>query len=150
LPRRVQISFQDFAQKMFELRPKNTAKKPNTKFIVLFSMIKLKRIYNKAEKDDGFRVLVDRLWPRGVSKEEAKLDLWLKEIAPSSDLRKWFNHDPKKWKEFKEKYKKEVLENKQAFDKLKQVIKKNKIVTLLYGVKDERCSEAIVLKELLK
>ncbi|MFA7141752.1 MAG: DUF488 family protein, partial [Candidatus Paceibacterota bacterium] len=75
-------------------------------------MIKLKRIYNKAEKDDGFRVLVDRLWPRGVSKEEAKLGLWLKEIAPSNDLREWFHHDPKKWKEFKEKYKKEVLENK--------------------------------------
>ncbi len=124
--------------------------KVNFKSLVLEDVIKLKRIYNKAEKDDGFRILVDRLWPRGVSKEEAKLDLWLKEIAPSSDLRKWFNHDPKKWKEFKEKYKKEVLENKQAFDKLKQVIKENKIITLLYGVKDERCSEAIVLKELLK
>ncbi len=124
--------------------------KVNFKSFVLQDVIKLKRIYNKAEKDDGFRVLVDRLWPRGVSKEEAKLDLWLKEIAPSSDLRKWFNHDPKKWKEFKEKYKKEVLDNKQAFDQLKQVIKKNKVVTLLYGVKDERCSEAIVLKELLK
>jgi uncharacterized protein YeaO (DUF488 family) len=67
-------------------------------------MIKIKRVYEAAAEDDGFRILVDRLWPRGISKEKAKIDLWLKEVAPSNELRKWFAHDPEKWGEFKKKY----------------------------------------------
>lgn len=70
--------------------------------------IKLKRIYDKPERSDGFRILVDKLWPRGISKDNAKLDLWLKEIAPSNELRKWFGHDPAKWTEFQSRYKSEI------------------------------------------
>lgn len=113
-------------------------------------MIKIKRIYNEAEKNDGFRILVDRLWPRGVSKERAALDLWFKEIAPSNELRKWFNHDPQKWESFKEKYESEIMENKENFKKLKGIIQKENTVTLLYGAKDEKHNEAIVLKNLLE
>ncbi|MDD4358923.1 MAG: DUF488 family protein [Candidatus Pacebacteria bacterium] len=111
-------------------------------------MIKLKRIYKQAEEGDGFRILVDRLWPRGVSKERAALDLWLKDIAASDDLRKWFKHDPKKWKMF-EKYKTGVVANEETFKKLKQIIEKN-IVTLLYAARDEEYNEAVVLKNLLE
>ncbi|MDD3940502.1 MAG: DUF488 family protein [Candidatus Pacebacteria bacterium] len=113
-------------------------------------MIKLKRIYKQAEEGDGFRILVDRLWPRGVSKERAALDLWLKDIAPSNDLRKWFKHDPKKWKMFEKKYKTEVVANEETFKKLKQIIKEKNIVTLLYAAKDEKYNEAVILKNLLQ
>ncbi len=112
-------------------------------------MIKLKRIYEKYNKDDGYRILVDRLWPRGISKERAKLDLWFKDIAPSTDLRKWFNHDIPKWSEFKKKYRAELKVNKVNVDFLKQVVQKKKIITLLYGAKDEIHNEAVVLEELL-
>ncbi|HOI60003.1 MAG TPA: DUF488 domain-containing protein [Candidatus Pacearchaeota archaeon] len=112
--------------------------------------IKIKRIYGQKEKDDGFRILVDRLWPRGVSKEKAALDLWFKEIAPSNELRKWFKHDPKKWELFKEKYESEITENKENFKKIKEIIDKEKIVTLLYSAKDEKYNEAVVLKNLLE
>jgi len=83
-------------------------------------MIGIKRIYDNPEKKDGFRILVDRLWPRGLSKEKAKVDLWLKEIAPSDKLRKWFSHDPKKWDDFKKKYKLE-LRDKPEIEKIKQI-----------------------------
>lgn len=112
-------------------------------------MIKLKRVYESYEKKDGYRVLVDRLWPRGVSKEKAHLNLWLKEIAPSTELRKWFNHDPKRWSDFKKKYKVEIKKNKETFTILKQIKKKHASVTILYGAKDEVHNEAIVLEELL-
>ena len=108
-------------------------------------MIKIKRIYEKAERGDGFRILVDRLWPRGVSKDKAKLDLWLKNIAPTDSLRKWFNHDPKKWSEFQKRYKTEIKANKEALDQLKGIIKKEKMITLLYAAKDKEHNEAIVL-----
>lgn len=112
-------------------------------------MIKLKRVYEKPEKSDGFRILVDRLWPRGLSKEKAALDLWLKDVAPSTELRKWFGHDPKKWADFQKKYKMEISANKEAFGELKKIIKERKNVTLLYGAKDENHHEAIVIKDLL-
>lgn len=110
--------------------------------------IKIKRIYEKTEKADGFRVLVDRLWPRGVSKEKAHLDLWLKEVAPSAGLRQWFNHDQKKWKEFEKRYRRELAQNP-AFGELKNIIKKHKSVTLLFAAKDEEYNDAIVLKKSL-
>lgn len=111
-------------------------------------MIKLKRIYEKPEKSDGYRILVDRLWPRGVSRGKAALNLWLKDIAPSSELRKWFGHDPKKWPEFQKKYKAEIAANKEAFSQLKDIIKKKKQVTLLYAAKDEEHNEAVIIKKL--
>jgi uncharacterized protein YeaO (DUF488 family) len=108
--------------------------------------IKVKRVYEKPDPKDGFRILVDRLWPRGLTKEKAAADLWLKDIAPSTDLRKWFNHDPEKWKEFQKKYQQELKENKEAVSVLKEHLKKGP-VTLLYAAKDEVHNEALVLKE---
>jgi len=112
-------------------------------------MIKIKRIYEPAANDDGFRILVDRLWPRGLSKENAKVDLWLKDIAPSDDLRKWFHHDTKKWKEFKSKYQKELEAKKELLNKIKQIEKEKRIVTLLYSAKDKEHNNAIVLNAIL-
>jgi len=80
-------------------------------------MINIKKVYDLSTKEDGFRILVDRLWPRGISKEKAKVDLWLKEIAPSDDLRKWFAHDPKRWEEFKSKYELELKTSENFFTK---------------------------------
>jgi uncharacterized protein YeaO (DUF488 family) len=112
-------------------------------------MIKLKRVYEESKRGDGARVLVDRLWPRGVSKEKADLDLWLKDIAPSTELRQWFDHDPKKWGEFKKKYRAELKKNKEAVEILKKLTTK-KNVTLLYATKDETHNEAVVIKDFLK
>lgn len=108
--------------------------------------IKIKRVYEKPDKEDGKRILVDRLWPRGLTKEKASVDLWLKEIAPSTELRKWFSHDPDKWKEFQKRYHKELKENKEQVSLLKEQMKKG-TVTLVYGAKDEEHNEALVLKE---
>ena len=113
-------------------------------------MIVLKRIYDKTGEKDGYRILIDRLWPRGVSKDEAKINLWLKEVAPSNELRKWFSHDTKKWDDFKTKYKKELKENLEIVRKIKQIDKEEKIVTLLYSAKDEKHNNAVVLKEYLQ
>lgn len=109
-------------------------------------MIKIKRIYEAPTAEDGIRILIDRLWPRGLSKNSAKVDLWLKEIAPSDKLRKWFAHDPKKWIEFKQKYFKELNPNQELVD---LIIKKAKggNVTLLFGAKEERFNNAVALKE---
>jgi uncharacterized protein YeaO (DUF488 family) len=107
--------------------------------------IKLKRVYEKPDEKDGYRILVDRLWPRGLTKEKAAVDLWLKDIAPTTELRKWFNHDPEKWKEFQKKYLNEIEENKEAVSTLKEHLKKG-TVTLLYGAKDEVHNEALVVK----
>lgn len=104
----------------------------------------LKRVYDNPESTDGRRVLVDRLWPRGLTKEKAKVDLWLKEIAPSTLLRKWFNHDPKKWEEFQLRYIHELKKNKTNVSELQDLISKGK-VTLLYSAKDQKHNEAIVL-----
>ncbi|MGN6542503.1 MAG: DUF488 domain-containing protein [Ginsengibacter sp.] len=107
--------------------------------------IQIKRVYEKSDAKDGFRILVDRLWPRGLTKEKAAADLWLKDIAPSTELRKWFNHDPEKWKEFQKKYQKELQENKEAVSVLKEHLKQGPI-TLLYAAKDEVHNEADVIK----
>jgi len=109
--------------------------------------IKIKRVYEKPDKEDGFRILVDRLWPHGLTKEKASVDLWLKDIAPSTELRKWFGHDPEKWKEFRKRYNEELKKNEEQVSLLKDQIKKG-TVTLVYGAKDEEHNEALVLKEL--
>ncbi len=111
-------------------------------------MIQLKRVYEPPARQDGLRVLVDRLWPRGLTKERAAVDLWLKDVAPSNELRKWFAHDPAKWKEFQARYRKELSAQKEALESLKQLCKQQ-TVTLLYGARDEQHNEALVLKRLL-
>lgn len=113
-------------------------------------MVNLKRAYEAWGKDDGFRVLVDRLWPRGVSKAKSHLDLWLKDVAPSTELRKWFGHNPKRWGEFRKKYKQELNEKKELMLQLKALEKKHRAITLIYGAKDTEHNDAAVLKELLK
>ncbi|WEV64633.1 MULTISPECIES: DUF488 domain-containing protein [unclassified Bifidobacterium] len=111
--------------------------------------IALKRVYEAAEDADGYRVLVDRLWPRGISKVKAKLDLWLKEIGPSAELRKWFGHDPAKFDEFADKYRKELDENAETVGKLVAICHEQPKVTLLYGAKDPHNNQAVVLKDYL-
>jgi len=110
--------------------------------------IRIKRVYLQPEKEDGNRLLVDRLWPRGLTKEKASVDLWLKEIAPSTELRKWFSHDPTKWAEFRTRYLAELRGNAEQLARLKQEAAKG-TTTLLYGAKDEDHNEAVVLLELL-
>jgi uncharacterized protein YeaO (DUF488 family) len=115
--------------------------------------VQIKRIYEPVDKKDGARILVDRLWPRGIKKESAQLDEWMKDIAPSVDLRKWFKHDSAKWEEFQAKYNFELKHN-DAVKALLDYIKKNKMVTLLYAAHDEQHNHALVLhhfiSELLK
>lgn len=110
--------------------------------------IKIKRVYEKPTLDDGVRILVDRLWPRGLTHEKASIDLWLKEIAPTTELRKWFDHDPVKWKEFQKRYHLELKANKEQVSLLKEQLKKG-VVTILYAAKDEKQNEAIVLQKWL-
>lgn len=107
--------------------------------------INIKRVYEKSSKADGKRILVDRLWPRGLTKEKADIDLWLKDIAPTTELRKWFGHDPDKWKEFQKRYRLELKKNKEQVTLLNEEIKKGE-VTLVYGARDEEHNEARVLK----
>jgi uncharacterized protein YeaO (DUF488 family) len=111
-------------------------------------MIKIKRAYVAPEKDDGTRILVDRLWPRGLTKKKAKIDLWLKDLAPSTELRKWFGHDPGKWKEFQVRYAGELKSKKAQLEILKQKAAEGP-VTLIYGAKDEFHNEAVVLQRKL-
>lgn len=116
-------------------------------------MIKIKRIYEGYDEEkDGFRVLVDRVWPRGISKEKAHLDEWLKEIAPTKDLRKWFNHEDEKYPEFKKKYLAELQEKpaSDAVAEILEIIKNHEVVTLLYGAKNETHNQAVVLQEYLQ
>src|SRR6187402_1360864 len=112
-------------------------------------MIQLKRVYEKPSQKDGWRVLVDRLWPRGLTKERAAVDLWLKDVAPSTELRKWFAHDPAKWKQFQVRYRKELQGKQDSLQILKQK-SKGQIVTLVYGARDEGHNEAVVLKRVLQ
>jgi uncharacterized protein YeaO (DUF488 family) len=111
-------------------------------------MIKLKRAYEPPAKSDGQRILVERLWPRGITKEKAKIDLWMKEIAPSPELRKWYAHDIEKWAEFKERYLTELKQNKDQLLRLQELIKEP--VTFIYAAKDEEHNSALVLKDLLE
>lgn len=111
--------------------------------------IRTKRIYEEASNSDGYRLLIDRIWPRGVSKEDAKLDEWNKDIAPSTDLRKWFDHKEERFKEFTSKYKKELTEQKEELKRIKKIAQKQQIC-LLYGAKDEDHNQAVVLKAVLE
>jgi len=111
--------------------------------------VRIKRVYEEPSEDDGRRILVDRLWPRGLTKEKARVDLWLKEIAPSNELRKWFGHEPKKWPEFKRRYGEELKKLGEPLALLRQEAGRGKI-TMLYGERDEEHNEAVVLQELLQ
>lgn len=108
-------------------------------------MIRLKRIYQPPAKEDGFRILVERLWPRGVSKERARVDLWLKDVAPSPELRTWYGHDPSKWGEFQERYRAELQRNPEL-ERMRQLIEEKKEVTFVYAARDETRNSALVLK----
>lgn len=110
--------------------------------------VKLKRAYEPAAADDGTRVLIDRLWPRGVSKDDAALDLWLKDLAPSTELRKWFGHDPARWAEFQDRYADEVHQQPEAFKQLRDLAQNGR-VTLVYSAHDEEHNDAVVLRSLL-
>lgn len=109
----------------------------------------LKRAYDKPSADDGYRILVDRVWPRGISKDDAKIDKWLKDIAPTKELRKWFGHDAEKWPEFKKRYFRQLEERSEAVDEVKQRAGE-KTVTLVYAAKDEDHNNAVALKEYLE
>lgn len=113
-------------------------------------MIRIARIYEPPQKNDGWRVLVDRLWPRGVRKEAARVDEWMKEIAPSNELRKWFAHQANRWAEFQKRYRAELGRKKELIEMLRAMEKKHGAVTLLFAAKDEEHNQAIVLRGLLK
>lgn len=112
--------------------------------------LKIKRVYEPLDKNDGYRVLVDRLWPRGVKKEAANADAWMKEVAPSPALRKWYGHDPEKWPEFSKKYLTELKKEPELVQPLLDYVKKYKVVTLLYAAKDEKHAHALVLQRYLQ
>jgi uncharacterized protein YeaO (DUF488 family) len=109
----------------------------------------IKRVYAEPEREDGKRILVDRLWPRGLTKEKAKVDLWLKDVSPSNELRQWFGHDPKKWPEFRRRYKKELKPLDSSLAALREEARQ-RTITLVYAAKDQAHNEAVVLLELLQ
>jgi uncharacterized protein YeaO (DUF488 family) len=111
--------------------------------------LEVKRVYEQPNKADGTRILVDRLWPRGLTKAKASVDLWMKDVAPSTTLRKWFGHDPRRWAEFKTRYRAELRANTEQVARLKKEMATRR-VTLVYGAKDEEHNEALVLQEFLK
>ena len=117
--------------------------------LAMKNKLKIKRVYDPPSADDGFRILVDRLWPRGIPKSGAKVDEWFKEVAPSTGLRIWFNHDPKKWPEFTWKYTEELKHNHAIAD-LTEALKSHAKSTFLYGARDTKHNHAIVLKNYLK
>lgn len=110
--------------------------------------IGLKRVYDAPEKRDGCRVLVDRLWPRGLSKKSARLDYWLRDVAPSTALRRWFAHDPEKWNEFRKRYVRELEAQPEGVKQLRALARKG-TVTLLFGARDEKHNHAVVLRAYL-
>jgi uncharacterized protein YeaO (DUF488 family) len=110
--------------------------------------IRLKRAYEPPSRADGVRILVDRLWPRGVSKDDAALDDWMKDVAPSAALRKWFAHDPERWPEFRRRYRAELKEHPEDLARLRDLARK-KTVTLVYGARDEEHNDAVVLRDVL-
>ena len=111
--------------------------------------MKIKRAYAPVEETDGYRILVDRLWPRGISKEKAQIDLWLKSVAPSNELRKWFGHDSERFAEFSERYRAE-LTTSGALDELRTILKEHPTATLLFAAHDEEHNNAVVLQHLLE
>jgi uncharacterized protein YeaO (DUF488 family) len=110
--------------------------------------VKLKRAYEPPAADDGMRILVDRLWPRGISKERAAIDQWMKEISPSTELRKWFGHDPARWNEFRRRYAKEVRQNTDLLDQLRSLARQGPI-TLVYSAHDEEHNDAVELRHVI-
>lgn len=112
-------------------------------------MVRIKRVYDEPAAEDGQRILVDRLWPRGISKDKAHIDEWLKEIAPSDELRKWFGHDPARWEEFRERYRQELEAKAELVAGLRELAAEG-TVTLLFAAKDEEHNNAVVLKEMLR
>ncbi|MFN3285239.1 MAG: DUF488 domain-containing protein [bacterium] len=114
-------------------------------------MLRVRRVYDPPEPQDGFRVLVDRLWPRGLSKEAARVDFWARELAPSDRLRRWFGHDPLKWEEFRRRYREE-LSRGPAQELVQQLVERARRgnVTLLFGARDEQHNNAVVLAEVLQ
>ena len=112
-------------------------------------MITLKRVYEPVSAEDGFRILVERLWPRGIKKETARIDLWVKEVAPSPDLRKWYAHEPEKWPEFQRRYREELDANP-AVENLKKLIQQHPQVTFVYAARDEERNSARLLKAFLE
>lgn len=112
-------------------------------------MIKIKRIYDPPGSRDGYRILIDRLWPRGISKDKARIDEWRKQLAPSDRLRRWFNHEPEKWEEFRRRYHEELRPKIKEVKELAQK-QRPKTITLLYGARDEEHNNAVALKELLE
>ena len=113
-------------------------------------IIKIERIYDNPKGDNSFRILVDRLWPRGLSKEKVRVDLWQKDIAPSNTLRKWFGHDEKKWDKFKHKYFKELDKNNDVVNTIIRMTQEQDSITLLYGAKEKRFNNTVALKEYLE
>lgn len=111
--------------------------------------IQAKRVYDPPAREDGYRVLVDRIWPRGLGKDQAKIDLWLKEIAPSTSLRRWFKHDPDKWHEFEKRYFQELAGHAELVDQLKKRAKSSRL-TLLYAAKNTQCNNAVALMSFLE
>ena len=114
-------------------------------------MFRIKRAYAPPGPEDGCRVLVDRLWPRGLSKQAASVDVWVKEIAPSTELRKWFGHDPERWPEFQRRYREELktAERTAALEQLRDLERENRVVTLLFGAREEAYNHAVMLQEIL-
>ena len=112
--------------------------------------VKLKRVYLKPEKSDGCRILVDRLWPRGLTKAKAKVDHWLRDIAPSNALRKWYGHDPKRWAEFKRRYAAELKRDKDTVKELKVLLRQHRTATFLFSSKEEKLNNAVALKAYLR
>ena len=110
--------------------------------------LQIKRAYEQPSRADGTRILVDRLWPRGLTREKAKVDIWLKDIAPSTELRKWYGHDPDKWAEFRTRYRRELKSKSDLLDELRGKAEKGP-VTLVYAARDEAHNEAVVLEQLL-
>jgi uncharacterized protein YeaO (DUF488 family) len=111
--------------------------------------LKIKRVYDAPSDADGYRVLVDRLWPRGMSKNDLKVDVWLRDVAPSDEIRKWCGHDPAKWEEFRSKYTQELNSNRE-FEKLLDLVRERERVTLVYSARDTEHNQAVVLKELIE
>ena len=113
-------------------------------------MVRIKRVYKPGSKEDGYRVLVDRLWPRGMKKEAAKIDLWMKDIAPSDQLRKSFHHEAMKWPDFQKKYQAELKNKKECLAQLQKLEKQRGTLTLLFGARDPEHNQAAIIAETLK
>ena len=115
---------------------------------VAVGRLRLKRVYQPVAPEDGVRILVDRLWPRGLSKADAAIDHWMKEVAPSTELRRWFGHDPGRWSEFRRRYREELRQSTSRLDRIRGLAR-DRTVTLLFGARDEEHNDAVVLREVL-